>query len=221
MNELKDRRQRQIREARYEIESELYKKGYSIRKIREELMRRLNLEKLSTQTVFADVKRLLEEWRKYRLGNIDQAVQLELERIDDTVRELWEQWEKSKTDYQITSSKQKGGPKKASKSVTPKVGFNAIKSNEEPIQQNQPTDGGIETYGIEKTVRNVTALGDVSYIAEIRQQLSERRKLLGLYAPEKKELSGEMSFASFLMESGMIDDAEKEINAASGQGNTD
>jgi hypothetical protein len=220
MNELKDRRQRQIREARYEIESELYKKGYSIRMIRTEVMRRLNLEKLSTQTVFADVKRLLEEWRKYRLGNIDQAVQLELERIDDTVRELWEQWEKSKTDYSITTDKQKGAPKKVQQAVgAPRIGFNT-KTAQDQANNAQTDEERIKTYNVEKTVRNVVALGDVSYISEIRQQLAERRKLLGLYAPEKKELSGEMSFAAFLMESGMIEDAEKDINAA-GQGNTD
>lgn len=51
-------------------------------------------------------------------------------------------------------------------------------------------------------------LGDPSYIAEIRKQLEERRKLLGLYAPEKKNISGDVSFASLLIESGMLDEAE-------------
>jgi hypothetical protein len=49
--------------------------------------------------------------------------------------------------------------------------------------------------------------GNVSFITEIRQQLQERRKLLGLYAPEKREVAGEMSFAAMLMESGMLDEA--------------
>ena len=49
------------------------------------------------------------------------------------------------------------------------------------------------------------------YISEIRKQLEERRKLLGLYAPEKKDVSGSLSFASMLIESGMIDEAENEI----------
>ena len=56
---------------------------------------------------------------------------------------------------------------------------------------------------------NVQGLGNVAYISEIRQQLQERRKLLGLYAPEKKEVSGELSFANMLVESGMLDDAER------------
>ena len=42
----------------------------------------------------------------------------------------------------------------------------------------------------------------------------ERRKLLGLYAPEKREVSGEMSFAAFLMESGKLDEAEEQARKA-------
>jgi hypothetical protein len=54
-----------------------------------------------------------------------------------------------------------------------------------------------------------TGIGDVRYIAEIRAHQQEIRKMLGLYAPEKKEVSGEISFASLLMESGMVEsDAE-------------
>ena len=37
----------------------------------------------------------------------------------------------------------------------------------------------------------------------------ERRKLLGLYAPEKKDITGDVSFSSFLVESGLIDEAEQ------------
>ena len=36
--------------------------------------------------------------------------------------------------------------------------------------------------------QEIVGLGDVSYIAEIRQQLIERRKLLGLYSADKREI---------------------------------
>lgn len=42
----------------------------------------------------------------------------------------------------------------------------------------------------EKSKNNGERTANVQYIAEIRAQLAERRKLLGLYAPEKRELSG-------------------------------
>jgi hypothetical protein len=159
------------KELRLNIVSELYKRGYSVREIAKEVKNRLGLEKeMSTGTVFNDVQTLLKEWKESRIMDTDFALQLELSRIDDTVRELWSQWEKSKQDYTKKSETQKGSPKKADdKKDAPDV---------------------IKTYQVEKTVQEVVQLGNVAYIAEIRQQLAERRKLIGLYAPERKELTG-------------------------------
>ena len=182
------KRQRQVKLARLEIVSTLYKRGYGIRKISSEVMRRLGLESYSLSTVHSDIKSLLAEWREGRIDDMDAALQLELERIDDTVRELWEQWEKSKTDYTKTARKQKGSPSR----------------------DNETGQTSIRTYQTERTETEVIGLGDPSYISEIRQQLVERRKLLGLYAPEKKDIQGGMSFSAFLIESGMLDEAEKQ-----------
>jgi hypothetical protein len=127
-------------------------------------MKRLDLNSYSTKTVHDDIQTLLKEWRENRLENIDYALQLELERIDDTVRELWVQWEKSKQDYTKTSNKRKGAP----------------------VRDKNTGETPIKTYQQEQTATEIVGLGDTSYIAEIRQQLVERRKLLGLYAPEQK-----------------------------------
>ena len=188
MSKAQDKKKNQVKLARLEIVSNLYKRGYSYRKIREEVMKRLDLSTYSLQTVKNDVQTLLEEWRESRLEDTDELVTLELARIDDTCRELWEQWEKSKTDYNKTQRKQKGSP----------------------ARDAETGQTSIRTYQTERTETEVICLGDPSYIAEIRKQLEERRKLLGLYAPEKKELSGGLSFASLLVESGMIDEAEEE-----------
>ena len=188
MSKAQDKKKNQVKLARLEIVSNLYKRGYSYRKIREEVMKRLDLSTYSLQTVKNDVQTLLEEWRESRLEDTDELVTLELARIDDAVRELWEQWEKSKTDYNKTQRKQKGSPSRDA----------------------ETGQTSIRTYQTERTETEVICLGDPSYIAEIRKQLEERRKLLGLYAPEKKELSGGLSFASLLVESGMIDEAEEE-----------
>ncbi len=163
MSEISYTRKRQLKEARLVIVATLYKRGHSYREIQSEVMKRLNLETYSTKTVHSDVHTLLEEWRTNRLDNVDFAVQLELERIDETVKELWEQWEKSKSDYTKTSSKRKGAPADSS--------------------------GALRTVQKEETETEVIRLGDTSFISEIRQQLVERRKLLGLYAPEQKEVT--------------------------------
>lgn len=163
-----DRRRRQLKTARLDIIAELYKRGYSLRKITEEVKRRLNIPKLAVSTTYNDVQTLLKEWRESRIENIDQALQLELERIDDTTAELWEQWDKSKEEAQKTTTTRSG----------------RIKGK---------GNAGIETDAVSESRTNVGELGNPAYIAEIRQQLIERRKLLGLYAPEARQLKGEVT----------------------------
>ena len=174
MSKAQHQRQNQIKTARLEIVAQLYKRGYSIRAIRAEVMRRLDLATYSTQTVHKDVQTLLKEWRESRLEDMDDALQLELTRIDDTVQELWEQWEKSKEDYTRTQRKRKGAP---------------ARNN----QDNNGNDGGIRTFSVEEKTQQVIMLGNPAYIAEIRQQLAERRKLLGLYAAEKRNITEEVT----------------------------
>ena len=188
MSAAQDKKQRQMKLARLEIVAQLFKRGYSRRKIREEVKNRLDLKSYSLGTVQSDVQTLLAEWREDRIENTDDLVQLELERIDDAVRELWAQWEKSKEDYTQQTRKQKGSPHR----------------------DGQTGQTSIRTYQTERTEKDVAGLGDVSYIVEIRRQLEERRKLLGLYAPEKKDINANGSFAAYLIESGMIDEAEQE-----------
>lgn len=184
MSKMQTQRRNQAKLARLEIVSQMFLRQYTVRQIRAEVMKRLNLSTYSTATVQNDIKTVLEELQQQRLDNAEYALQLELERIDETCRELWAQWEKSKEDYVRTMKKRKG---------VPQFGDEGGKSKTTQIETREST---------------VIGLGNVSYISEIRAQLQERRKLFGLYAPEKKEVSGELSFANLLMESGMLDEAE-------------
>lgn len=195
MSKSSHQRQNQIKEGRLEIVSQLYKRGYSYRKIREEVMRRLDLSTYSISTVQKDIDTLLKEWRENRINDTNDLLELELARIDETVKELWEQWEKSKEDYTRSTRTQKGAPVR--------------NEGNENGSQGQGEER-LRTFSVERKTQNVVGLGNTAYIAEIRQQLAERRKLLGLYAPEKRDLTGSMSFAGFLMESGMLDAAEQE-----------
>lgn len=170
MAEAQYKRRRQARQGRLEIVAKLYKRGYSYRQIQAEVMKRLALESYSLKTVAGDVHYLLDEWRSARLEDMDKALQLELERIDETVRELWEQWEKSKEDYTRTTNTRKGAPRRDERTGR----------------------RDIQTYSVEARDTSVVGLGNTSYISEIRQQLAERRKLLGLYAPERKVIGGRL-----------------------------
>lgn len=164
-------RRNHIKQGRMLIVAELYKRGWSIRKIADEVKARMNTT-CSTRTIWNDVNDLLEEWRASRINDVDQRLQLELERIDDCVAELWEQWDKSKENWVREYNKRIGVP----------------------VPAGDGQGGGeqteIQTVKRENSTENVVGLGNTSYIAEIRQQLMERRKLLGLYAATKTEVTG-------------------------------
>lgn len=179
---MKDYRQAQT--VRLDIIAQLYKRGYSYREIREEVMSRLNLQAYSLQTVHKDVNRLLTEWRSTRIENLDHAVQLELERIDEVIKEAWAAWDKSKTDYERKKAKQQGVPG----------------------GDGEGGDGGVVTVKMEQQKEEVICYGDPRYLEVVHKNLVERRKLLGLYSPEKHEMSGELSFYNMLMETGQVKD---------------
>ena len=157
-------------EHRRVIVAELYRHGYSYREIREEVMNRLGIAKYSLKTVHDDIKALLAEWREMRQLNVDELQQLELQRIEETIKEAWAAWEKSKTDYDKKRSKQYGVP--AAKGE----GGNG--------------DNSIETTALEQSKEEVVQSGDVRYLDIIHKVSVERRKILGLYAPEKREITG-------------------------------
>ena len=167
------KRYNHIKQGRMVIVAELYKKGWNIRRIAEEVRSRLNTT-CSTRTVFNDIQDLLKEWRETRIDDVDSRLQLELERIDDCVSELWDQWEKSKEDWIREYNK--------------KVGVPIPVKDDEGRERSGDTE--ITTVKRENTTENVVGLGNPAYIAEIRNQLAERRKLLGLYAATRTEITG-------------------------------
>lgn len=181
---------RDYRRAQYlrmDIVAQLYKRGYTYREIREEVKTRLNLKSYSLRTVHQDIYRLLEEWRETRIEDFDLAVQLELSRIDELIKEAWAAWDKSKEDYTQRHSKQKGVP---------------------DIDEDGKQTEGVVTLQMEQSQREINQNGDPRYLDIIHKLLIERRKILGLYSPEKHDLSGNLTFANLLMETGIIDEEE-------------
>lgn len=162
---------------REEIASELYKRGYTYRDIRREVMARLNLQTYSLDTVHRDINRMLAKAAARADYNMDKMLQLELARIDDMMREAWAAWEKSKEDYLDTQQIMRGTPKASDKGE----------------------ESGVDTTSMEQRRKEIRSCGDPRYLELINKLLIERRKLLGLYAPEKKELSGSVSFTDLLM----------------------
>lgn len=172
---------------RMDILSTLYKRGYSYRDMRAEVMARLDLKSYSLETVKKDIDALLDEWRSTRIEDLDLALQLELERIDTLIKEAWDAWEKSKESYKKVKAAQEGIP------GTPEED---TEGNEKPSP--------IVTVKMKQTSEDVVSYGDPRYLEVINRLLIERRKLLGLYSPEKMDVSGEFTFANMLMETGKV-----------------
>ena len=168
---------------RMDILSTLYKRGYSYREMRSEVMARLNLQSYSLETLKKDIDSLLEEWRETRIEDLDLALQLELERIDNLVKEAWEAWERSKESYKKVKGTQEGIPGT-------------------PDGEGDGQAGEVITTKMKQTSEDVVSYGDPRYLEVINRLLMERRKLLGLYSPEKMDVSGDMSFYAMLMHTG-------------------
>ena len=84
MSKAQEKKRNQLKQARLEIVAGMYKRGYSLRKIQSEVVKRLELSSYSLATVHKDVQTLLDEWRENRIEDMDAALTLELERIDET-----------------------------------------------------------------------------------------------------------------------------------------
>ena len=148
----------------------------------DETKARLGLTSYSSRTLSKDIKRLLAEWREQRLTDTEELMQKELAVIDDIIKEAWIAWNKSKADKTQRSAKQKGVPG----------------------DDGSGTD--VVTLQMEQATKELICYGDPRYLDVIDRQAKERRKLLGLYAPEKKEFSGDFSFEKLLMETGTEDE---------------
>ncbi|MBB2148820.1 hypothetical protein [Pedobacter gandavensis] len=190
---------KQAKEARLVIVGELYKKGYSFREIRDEVMTREGKETYSLQTVHKDVESLLKEWRKTRIDDVDMAIQLELAAIDDQLKELWNAWERSKTDHKLKSKKQSGIAIKE-KGVSVITPGGEMKESEGKSK--------IIPRSIEQTEKDEINFGDPRYQDLINKLRMERRKLLGLYSvgPIDINLTGSVSIDKWLEDNNDEDD---------------
>lgn len=161
-----EQKEKYLREERMAIVARGLRRGMSMRAIARLIKDELSLQKLpSVSLVHKDAQKLLKEWQETRIQDFSLKVEAELAQIDEAIDELWSQWEKSKTDQKVRLQKQKA-------TVIPGRG--------EVADELVPTE-------VDKTTKEVINCGDVRYIAEIREQQKERRRILGIYAPDKSD----------------------------------
>lgn len=157
-NNNKLREQKCNKEQRLEIVAPLWRKNYTYREIRVEVMKRLDLKAYALSTVKSDVDTLLHEWKENRLDDTEKKITSELARIDLVIREAWEMWEKSKQDFEKKKGKQKGVP----------------------IFDEQGVQIKVKTTFQEMQNEEYRAKGDARYLDIIIRCIERRCKLLGL-----------------------------------------
>lgn len=117
---------------------------------------------ISEGQVRYDLRQVEQEWRAKAVYDFDLIRQRELRRIDLLEAEAWAAWEKSKGPREITTTRQ-------SKKVLA------------PVEMTSTTTAASK--------RNEQRDPDARYMAVIQWCISERAKLLGLYAPTEMHLS--------------------------------
>ena len=157
-NNNKRREQRIMMQQRMQIVAPLWRKSWTLKEIREEVMKRLGLETYSIKCVHTDVQRLIKEWQKERLENTEDKITAELARIDLVIKEAWQMWEKSKQDYKRKSQMQEGKPRKDPNGQ--QISVDTIKAMMWDAEQR--------------------GSGDPRYLDVILRAMQQRCKLLGL-----------------------------------------
>ena len=115
---------------------------------------------LSQGMISNDLKLIQKRWREETAFNLDEAKSMELARLDTLEREYWAAWERSKS---------------------------------ERAKKRQETDGkakdgkpNVKKLSIQMEQRD----GNPAFLDGVRNCIADRRKLLGLDAPTKSELTG-------------------------------
>jgi hypothetical protein len=122
---------------------------------------------LSQSTVSKDIKILIRYWTRAQYRNIDCLQEQELARINKLEIEYWEAWERSKKIFISTSVKR-----------------HSVTSNN--LDKNTPA---------ETTTKQEDRNGDPRYLVGVQWCIDKRAAILGLNAPIKSELSGNVAMS--------------------------
>lgn len=111
---------------------------------------------VSREQIKYDLEEIRQRWRQSTVINITEAKQRELARLDELERAYWQAWERS------------CGEKRTTRQET-----------------SQGSDGQDNNRRIRAIINNENLFGNPAYLAGIQYCISERCKILGLYAPAK------------------------------------
>ena len=140
---------------------ELYLKGT----LQADIAAKLSIDQ---STVSRDIKALFAEWRKSALVDINEAKARELAKIDALELTYWAAWERSCEDAETETRKTKGVIKR-------------YEDGDGQFVAERPAE-------VDKTSKGQA--GDPRFLQGVQWCIERRCKILGVDAPEKRELSG-------------------------------
>lgn len=157
-------RTRAQREIDLTLVSEWYLQGFGARAITEKLnaLRATNAPpySLNERTLASDLQELLKRWRKSQMTNMGDAVFIDLQRLDRLEQEYWLRYESALKPRKTTRTKTRSVP-------APKPGDKATPAlNEAGVTTEDGRGWNLALAGVERCQ-------------------AERRRILGIYAPEK------------------------------------
>ena len=149
--------------------SDLLAKGFNNQQIIETVKKKYNLDWKMIHV--NKIKALLHKmWRCEMAHTMGEQIARELASIDTQIKETWESYEFSKKGIKHTRTRTEGST----------------------------GDAKEMTYNLTEVITDEdTAPGDVKYLQHLNELGKERRKLLGLYAPEKKGDDGVKTAVQF------------------------
>jgi hypothetical protein len=136
----------------------LYFKGYTLRDIAARCTAQTG-RYVSHITVRADIKNMLEDFRRERNDMIEYNLTIELEKINVLELEYWQGWEKSKTDKRQKSMKRRESSDSKSNNYT------------------------------EQSETEMVNMGDPRYLEGVQWCIATRCKLLGIEAPKRVDVT--------------------------------
>lgn len=143
--------------------AELYLKGI---KRQRELAEQV---KVDQKTISRDLAVIRQRWRESAVQDWNEAVGEELDRLSQIEREAWEAWQKSRQAKETTTDE----------TITDQDGEVTTGADGTPIAYTTETT--------KHTLKVEDLYGDPRFLLIIQNCVKERCKILGLYAPEKRE----------------------------------
>lgn len=164
-------------------------------------------KRLAPRTIRDDLKIIKKAWLAETIDDYNQLKAQELARLNVVEQEAWDAWNQSKTDFVkevIERARRRGGAPNISGDLVGNI-VSALAAQETYLHEEivesiihdamqhaveESLDAGEdeETF-INKIIQTTEArVGDVRFLRAIHEMQQERRKILGVYAPELHQM---------------------------------